>query len=394
MSPFKTYHLRNPLLIFGNSLSLPVSFCDATAYCDAHKDDHKQEDTKAEKKEKNSIYSKDFVVALEHLGLTGKKTIHPTPDTSKDIYFATLDKPEYRITKCVATAVNMSWRGNNTELEKLKKLPSVIIGDAECDYSCFANAAAKHVDILDNQGDDLYDDTAAHRQLMDISNQANEKEMIKAFVEQVARTHVDMLEPVISSMHPNTERGKTLFQELFRCNSVEFIQQAKRMVEEEERRRTHDTKRAKGSSETGCKEESPIFSKKDDPDDESRRHEKKHQPSQPSLEPSDSSSLMQKSSSHSENTGSVSHTGSTSHSDVREELSNLSAHYGAGLGRHKDWDSLEQDKKPETQPEKPIVIEHSQSVQAKNEQLQTKEDTSREEKNSDLKTGGKRRFGV
>ncbi len=30
MSPFKTYHLRNPLLIFGNSLSLPVSFCDAT----------------------------------------------------------------------------------------------------------------------------------------------------------------------------------------------------------------------------------------------------------------------------------------------------------------------------------------------------------------------------
>ncbi len=34
MSPFKTYHLRNPLLIFGNSLSLPVSFCDATKFRD------------------------------------------------------------------------------------------------------------------------------------------------------------------------------------------------------------------------------------------------------------------------------------------------------------------------------------------------------------------------
>jgi hypothetical protein len=104
------------------------------------------------------------------IGLTTKKTFQDTGSTSKDRYFAILSRPEYRI-KLWTTTVNMSWKDTNEDLEKLKKLPSITVGDALCDYPCFYNAVAKHVHILENYEDSPYDDTETHGQLMRISNQ-------------------------------------------------------------------------------------------------------------------------------------------------------------------------------------------------------------------------------
>jgi hypothetical protein len=194
------------------------------AYCKEHKDDHEHTDDskKIEKITKNSIYSKDFVVALSDIGLTHKKTLTPPRKPSKDVYLAAIDRPEYRITRCIATAVNMSWRLDPTSSKELEGL-SVKIGDAECDYSCFANAALKYSDHLENHGDDLYDDTQVHELFINISNQRLEKEMIKSFVEKVKTEKPDMLEEVIKTMVLSTERGKALFQELFECTYEDYL---------------------------------------------------------------------------------------------------------------------------------------------------------------------------
>ncbi len=202
-------------------------------YCRLHKDDHKDLNNPAkvaEKKEKNSIYSKDFVVALEQRGLAQKKTLRAETDSPQVVYLAVMDKPEYRLTKCVATAVNMSWSTGNTQGDAdaiatqsaLKQLPSVQIKDALCDYVCFANAVLKYTDELANHGEDAYDDTLAHSQLLAISNQTLEREMIRKFLEQVKETKPEMLEKVLDTMNIATKRGRNFFIDVFGCKPEDY----------------------------------------------------------------------------------------------------------------------------------------------------------------------------
>ncbi|MDX2164888.1 MAG: hypothetical protein SFW07_05685 [Gammaproteobacteria bacterium] len=199
-------------------------------YCKTHALDHKENDTKTEKTQKNSIYSKDFVVALEKIGLTAKKILYPQSKNPQVVYLATLENKEaYRITRCVATAINMSWAANDNalaaalrETEKdLKQLPSVQVGDALCDYNCFANAVQKHAGPLTNHSDDPYDDSKAHNLLIEISSPF-EKRVIKDFIEKVKMENPHLLKAVMDAILIHGERGEQLFLELFACDPSEY----------------------------------------------------------------------------------------------------------------------------------------------------------------------------
>jgi hypothetical protein len=174
-------------------------------------------------------------VALENIGLTERKILYPETETPQVVYLAAMDRPEYRITKCVATAVNMSWSANTNAMSDanakaseaaLKELPTVQIKDALCDYVCFANAVLKYTATLFNHGDDLYDDTKAHTQLLTISNQVLEREMIKAFVEQVKEKSPSMLAKVIGTMMIHTQRGREFFIDVFECAPEDYEHQS------------------------------------------------------------------------------------------------------------------------------------------------------------------------
>jgi hypothetical protein len=199
-------------------------------YCKLHAKDDENEETKIEKLQKNSIYSKDFVVALEKRGLTSKKTLYPQHAPPQVIYFAVLtNKEAYRITRCVATAVNMSWASDDNalaialkEAEKdLKQLPAIKVGDAECDYNCFANATLKHAGSLLNHGEGSYDDSEAHEQLLEISSPL-EKKMIRDFIDKVRAENPHLLKAVMNTLIMHGDRGEKLFAEIFECNPREY----------------------------------------------------------------------------------------------------------------------------------------------------------------------------
>lgn len=168
------------------------------SYCAEHKDDHLSEATKKEKTEKNSIYSKDFVIALAQEGLTKPLSVF-VRDDKKTIYPATMDRQEYKLSAHVVTAVNMSWKAGEKDhiVECLKTLPSVRVGDATCDYASFAIAAKKQTGSLwmqkyagkqdsydqdnDSESEDFLSDDVERRVLLDISNQTVDKAVIIRF---------------------------------------------------------------------------------------------------------------------------------------------------------------------------------------------------------------------
>lgn len=118
-------------------------------YCEVHGKD--SQDSR-EKTKANSIYSKDFTVALEQCGLVksvakgGKRTV----------YVADMFQSAWGLTPLIFSAVNQSWRSASTELltpvlekfNRVAKEVSVVIHDAVCDYACFRSALKKHTEQL------------------------------------------------------------------------------------------------------------------------------------------------------------------------------------------------------------------------------------------------------
>lgn len=172
----------------------------------------------------------------------------------------------------------------------------------------------------------------------------------------------------------------------FSSSSVSYPESS-RKVREEERDSKHDSKRARGTSES-CREEVPRYVKKDDHDDESHKHEKRNQPQHPSSISTVSSSSTQRSASHSERGSSSSHTGSSSHSDVQHtsgSSSRLSTSYGSVLSKPKDWRGVDVDERRDSQPKNSSVTESSQQLQTKRGRAQIEEEATKEKHNTSIK---------
>lgn len=221
-------------------------------YCREHKDDHLSAEPKRaeEKSRKNSIYAKDFVVALSRLDLTKRATLPTEPP--RTIFPAIMDRPEYTLTRSVVTAVNRSWGEDvkeSTEILTLKRLPPFAVGDSLCDYASFCIAVKKHTEFLhahevathpERSGTggaaSRFDDTEARETLLRISDPVVDKAIIVRFYDQAIREitrsslstgaqlkHMRFL----ASYFPDTRRGNKLTQELFGCSVEELIRDPK-----------------------------------------------------------------------------------------------------------------------------------------------------------------------
>lgn len=227
-----------------------------------------------EKKDKNSIYSKDFVVALSKLGAVTSIKL----ETGKTIYPAQLRNEDcYRLTKYIITSVNLSWDDkrvkpqNETDIESLRIV--IKIGDADCDYASFKNAAKKHTDSLKlhkyGENPELYyqhhyithatseaqkiqkrqkkEDQAAYDKLISLSNKTLEINLISLFFKEVGKRLLDnnsafalekghgldyrlQLLQEIARNFLKTERGKTLCDDLFGCEIEELYEHPEHYV--------------------------------------------------------------------------------------------------------------------------------------------------------------------
>jgi hemerythrin-like domain-containing protein len=215
-------------------------------YCREHKDDHLSTVPRRmeEKKTKNSIYAKDFVVASSTLGLARRADL-TGPD--RTIFPAAMERPEYAITHYVVTAVNRSWGPGveePREIVALKNMPPFSVGDTSCDYASFCNAVKKHTGYLSahkygahperwttDTAASRLDDTEARATLLSISDTVVDKVVIARFYNHAIRTIASSdLSPedqlrhmeVLASYFPDSRRGNELTQELFGCSVEEL----------------------------------------------------------------------------------------------------------------------------------------------------------------------------
>ncbi len=220
------------------------------AFCEEHKNDHLYPDKKIEKSKKNSIYAKDFVVALAELGLTLPVIFEDKATKPRTIYAAVMERTEYRITKYIVTAVSRSWgeEEESSYIQYIKSLPSVQVGDATCDYASFCTAVKKHVGILNmhkyggnfqaweydrkNNPTQFQDDTVAHELLLKISNTTVDKSIITRFYDSAVKGIVFkvkdtmqqklLMEKITDNFLETPERGDALVRELFNCTVREL----------------------------------------------------------------------------------------------------------------------------------------------------------------------------
>lgn len=201
-------------------------------YCGAHRNDHINPGNEAEKTTKNSIYSKDFVVALSQINLT----VNFERD-GKQLYAANMnDQLAYTLTKFVVTAVNMSWvmESRPQEILDAMKLPKIRIRDAWCDYASFCMAIKKftknlslHNQVFDDLAPTL-DDTAARNRLLELSNTDVDKAIIIFFyfrsikrlmaLNNLNDTRAQDTMNHLVELFPRDPRGRDLVNELFSVN--------------------------------------------------------------------------------------------------------------------------------------------------------------------------------
>lgn len=201
-------------------------------YCSQHGRDGRDS---REKTTANSIYSKDFVVALSRVGLTEEaiKKEHP-------IYLAiNLTSEAFGITPHMLTIQHQSWRdksalallGDNplVRLSKVGETISITCDDALCDFDGFQTLLRKYTDSLSAHGTNA---EAIHQALMKISNVNAELHIIRSyFIELGKKLSSDQSLPLAKRLEtmqsaidliPNTKYGNELIQGLFKCTRADF----------------------------------------------------------------------------------------------------------------------------------------------------------------------------
>jgi hypothetical protein len=214
-------------------------------YCYAHAQDHtsKRKRVGAEKTDKNSIYSKDFVVALKRCSFT-RRLKNVTTSKRKRIYPADLNqKTGYRLTNFVVTSVKMSWKGaaENKILIRARKLRTVNVGDAACDYDSFRIAIKKFtgniglhkyaflprgqlkIDVDGDKHAELADDTKTRLKLFALSNFDVDLGIISTFYQnamselnnEVDQRLATSVKQHLARLFPLNPKGEALTRNLF-----------------------------------------------------------------------------------------------------------------------------------------------------------------------------------
>ena len=172
----------------------------------------------------NAIYQNVVTVAMSNIGLA-RQAVDESRAKPFVFYPAMMDRLEYRITRFIVAAVNMSWNGAqiSQRLRELQSISRVKIEDNACDFANFAYLLKKHTiePVYHMIGLEDPSDISAREQLMALSDLELDSRLIIGFFEHVAREYPDKL-PEVVRMIPDTAEGNNLCQLVFNCSTTEF----------------------------------------------------------------------------------------------------------------------------------------------------------------------------
>ena len=192
--------------------------------------------------EKHCIYYNSYLATLNELGLVKLVVTNDKEISEKGwrIYAALLQRPEYKLSAYIISAVNLLLRDPEQvpkyHSDKLQRFPSVIIGDASCDFSSFIVSIKRQTENLwlheyDGKNDE-FNDTKTRTQLFAISSAAIDKEIIKKFYvsacDHVTKKFLSENDfetiKVLSKIIPDNLLGNQLTLECFGCSVLELYE--------------------------------------------------------------------------------------------------------------------------------------------------------------------------
>ena len=223
-------------------------------YCEKHADAHLLQEN-PEKLTKNSIYSKDFVVAANRTDLAIKGIVAANRTDlaikgnfgQKTIYPVNMDNPCIRADLYI-TAVHGTWKSARTEnivendpSKELKDL-QIQFKATKIDLPSYEVAVKKLTMPLLSHGKDekeaLEKENHNHDKLLIISNIDLDKKIISTFFNE-AYTYIQKTDKDIEVLNniakfiPDNYRGNTLTSELFKCSVKEFHATPQRYIQPE-----------------------------------------------------------------------------------------------------------------------------------------------------------------
>lgn len=201
------------------------NMCDALKknhdeYIHAHKDDVADKQA-----HKNSVYSKIFAPAMHDINLA-----LPNVDMLRDKKFYPIDltAPQFRITKNVVTAINMSWASKDREdvpnqptTDDLKKLPSMSYGDAQYDFQSISYIIKKYTGYLPKNVVEYKNANVGYEALLNLSDNQVDMRALSLYFNYIKNDHPHLLQVFVNTL-PANNKGNAISNTLFGCNAGEL----------------------------------------------------------------------------------------------------------------------------------------------------------------------------
>ncbi len=170
------------------------------AYYDYMSNNHTNKEDKV--KGTNAIYDFIFAPALNKIGLT-----YANLEVAKHKYYypADMSKPEYRITRDVVTAINMSWavqKNSALEVDVLKKLTPVSYKDADYDSASFNYLIKKYTGYLPRCIKGTENPAAYYENFLNISDTQTDMTVLKQFYLDAFSNNSEKLKQALAKVIP------------------------------------------------------------------------------------------------------------------------------------------------------------------------------------------------
>jgi hypothetical protein len=176
------------------------------------------------RKSEYRMYGEIFGPALTDVGLaTRKEKADGSP-----YYGADLSKIAfYRVTPAIAHGINMSWSTEAGKNQLLNSIPSARVGDALCDYPCFAYVVKKYTAILDAHWC-AEDEVERRAELLSLSDRSIDCELLREFYRSTCTYCPELTEKLVKIIL-DTPEGRALVKEAFDCSYEKLMDDANRL---------------------------------------------------------------------------------------------------------------------------------------------------------------------
>lgn len=158
----------------------------------------------------NAVYEYGFAPALNKVGLT-----YANLEVAKHKFYypADMSKPEYRITRDVVTAINMSWAANagvSLTIDAIKKLPPLSYKDADYDTAAFNYLIKKYTGHLPRCIKGKENPKEYYKNFLEISDISTDMTVLKQFYIEVFSNDSEKLKVALAKVLPKEKLQEAL----------------------------------------------------------------------------------------------------------------------------------------------------------------------------------------